>query len=335
MYNILKLKLKSVFDILTKEGLRALKIMILGFILIIAIIIIKYKPVYEVKLNNETLGYVKNQKTLNNMINENILNIEGENIESVELKEEPKYEAKLIVRTQDTNETQILEKLEETKVTTYKFYAVTLNNKNLAYVDTIEEAEEVVEKAKKEYKDEKIELNLTINEEYTTKKEEVKTDKMEVAETSIDEKIEKLIDEKEAKEAIAIIDGINLSALPVSGKITSRFGASSSIRSGAHTGLDIACSTGTNIKAVAKGKVIFAEKNGAYGNLVKIDHGNGVETWYAHCSKIYTKVGKEVKAGDIIAAVGSTGNSTGPHLHLEIRIDGTAINPQKYLYKNN
>ena len=333
MYNILKLKLKSVFDILTKEGLRALKIMILGFILIIAIIIIKYKPVYEVKVNNETLGYVKNKNTLNNMINENVLNVEGQNIESVALKEEPKYEAKLIVRTQETNETQIIEKLDETKVTTYKFYAVTLNSKNMAYVDTIEEAEEVVEKAKEDNKDKDIELNLAISEEYTTKKEEVKTDKVDVAETSIEDKIEELIDEKEAKEAIATIDGINLSVLPVSGKITSRFGVSSSIRSGAHTGLDIACSSGTDIKAVAKGKVIFAENNGAYGNLVKIDHGNGIETWYAHCSKIYTKVGKEVKAGDVIAAVGTTGNSTGPHLHLEIRIDGTAINPQKYLYK--
>ena len=333
MYNILKLKLKSVFDILTKEGLRALKIMILGFILIIAIIIIKYKPVYEVKLNNETLGYVENKNTLNNMINENILNVEGQNIESVALKEEPKYEAKLIERTQDTNETQIIEKLDETKVTTYKFYAVTLNNKNMAYVDTIEEAEEVVEKAKEDNKDKDIELNLAISEEYTTKKEEVKTDKVDVAETSIEDKIEELIDEKEAKEAIATIEGINLSVLPVSGKITSRFGVSSSIRSGAHTGLDIACSSGTDIKAVAKGKVIFAENNGSYGNLVKIDHGNGVETWYAHCSKIYTKVGAQVKAGDVIAAVGSTGNSTGPHLHLEIRINGTAINPQKYLYK--
>ena len=331
VYNILKLK--SIFEILTKEILRALKIMILGFILIIAIIGIKYKPVYEVKLNNETLGYIENKNTLENDINENIINEEGANIESVELKEEPKYEMKLIVRNQDTNEAEILEKLEETKITTYKFYAVTLNNKNMAYVDTIEEAEEVVEKVKDEHEDEDIELNLAVNEEYTNNKEEVKTDKIEVAETSIEDKIEELLDEKEAKEAIATIKGINLAVLPVSGKITSRFGVSSSIRSGAHTGLDIACSSGTDIKSVAKGKVIFAENNGAYGNLVKIDHGNGIETWYAHCSKIYTKVGAEVKAGDIIAAVGTTGNSTGPHLHLEIRIDGTAINPQKYLYK--
>ena len=70
-----------------------------------------------------------------------------------------------------------------------------------------------------------------------------------------------------------------------------------------------------------------------YGNLVIISHGNGVETYYGHCSSITTSVGKSVTAGDVIAKVGSTGNSTGSHLHLEIRINGTAVNPQKYLYK--
>ena len=129
------------------------------------------------------------------------------------------------------------------------------------------------------------------------------------------------------------INGINVSVLPVSGTISSRFGVRSSIRSGAHTGLDIACSSGTNIKVVAEGKVVFAEMNGAYGNLIKVDHGNNVQTWYAHCSKIIAKVGQKVKAGDVIGKVGSTGNSTGPHLHLEIRINDTAVNPQKYLYK--
>ena len=138
---------------------------------------------------------------------------------------------------------------------------------------------------------------------------------------------------EKAKNAIATVNGINISVLPVSGTITSRFGVSSSIRSGAHTGLDIACSKGTDIKVVADGEVIFAQRNGAYGNLVKVDHGNGVETWYAHCSKIYAKVGQKVSSGTVIAAVGSTGNSTGPHLHLEIRIEGTAVNPQRYLYK--
>ena len=63
-----------------------------------------------------------------------------------------------------------------------------------------------------------------------------------------------------------------------------------------------------------------------------VDHGNGIETWYAHTSKMYVKAGQSVKAGDIIADVGSTGNSTGPHLHLEIRVNGQHVDPQDYLY---
>ena len=137
---------------------------------------------------------------------------------------------------------------------------------------------------------------------------------------------------KEESEAIAIINNVKISVLPVTGRITSRYGESSSRRKSTHTGLDIACITGTDIKAVSEGTVIFAARQGSYGNLVKIDHGNGVETWYGHCNKIYAKVGDKVKAGDVIAAVGSTGNSTGPHLHLEIRINGVTVNPQNYVY---
>lgn len=332
MYIILKLKLKSMFKAITKEMIKALGIMILGFILIIAILIIKYKPVYEVKIDNEILGYTENGQNLKNMIEEKIISKDGQNIENISLGQEPEYELKLIKRTKGTNENEIIAKLEENAIITYKFYAVTLNNKAKAYVDTIEEAEKIVEEIKNEHGDDELQLDLAINEKYTQKIEEVKTDTVEIAELSMEDEIKQLLAEEEAKKAIATIKGINLSVLPVSGTITSRFGVSSSIRSGAHTGLDIACSSGTDIKAVASGTVAFAEENGAYGNLVKIDHGNGVETWYAHCSKIYTKVGAKIKAGDIIAAVGSTGNSTGPHLHLEIRIEGNAVNPQKYLY---
>ena len=71
---------------------------------------------------------------------------------------------------------------------------------------------------------------------------------------------------------------------------------------------------------------------GGYGNCVKISHGNGVVTVYAHCSALYVTEGQTVSAGEVISAVGSTGNSTGPHLHLEIRVDGVAQNPQIYLY---
>ena len=131
---------------------------------------------------------------------------------------------------------------------------------------------------------------------------------------------------------MATVNGINLSALPVSGTITSRYGESSSRRRSTHTGLDIASKTGTTIKATASGTVIFAATSGSYGKLIKIDHGNNVQTWYGHCNTINTKVGTKVKAGDKIATVGSTGNSTGPHLHFEIRINNKTVNPQRYLY---
>ena len=122
--------------------------------------------------------------------------------------------------------------------------------------------------------------------------------------------------------------GIALSR-PISGTITSRFGRRSS---GIHKGLDIATSSGTPIGAAAGGTVTFSGWSGGYGNFIIIDHGNGIQTAYAHCSALYVSAGQYVNQGQSIAAVGSTGNSTGPHLHLEIRINGVCQNPQNYLY---
>ena len=84
--------------------------------------------------------------------------------------------------------------------------------------------------------------------------------------------------------------------------------------------------------SIASGTVTYAGYKGSYGNLVIISHGNGVQSYYAHCNKLLVSVGQTVSAGQVIAQVGSTGNSTGPHLHLEIRINGKAVNPQNYLY---
>ena len=119
---------------------------------------------------------------------------------------------------------------------------------------------------------------------------------------------------------------------PISGVITSRFAADSRIRSNLHTGLDIAAPRNTPIKAAASGTVTFSGTKGSYGKLIVISHGNGVETYYGHCNKLYATVGQKIKQGEVIAAVGSTGNSTGNHLHLEIRVNGVAYNPQNYLY---
>ena len=119
---------------------------------------------------------------------------------------------------------------------------------------------------------------------------------------------------------------------PVSGIITSRFGVGSAIRRASHTGLDIAASTGTPIAAAASGTVTFSGYKGSYGNMIVISHGNGVQTYYAHCQSLYLSAGAQVSQGQTIATVGSTGNSTGPHLHLEVRLNGIAYNPQNYVY---
>ncbi|MEQ8155381.1 MAG: M23 family metallopeptidase [Clostridiaceae bacterium] len=119
-----------------------------------------------------------------------------------------------------------------------------------------------------------------------------------------------------------------IGSLPVSGRITSPFGP----RWGKlHTGIDIAASVGTNVYASMSGKVIFSGWNGGYGNLVIIDHGNGLQSYYAHNSKLLVKVGQTVAKGDHIAESGSTGNSTGPHCHFEIRKNGVAVNPLNYV----
>lgn len=116
---------------------------------------------------------------------------------------------------------------------------------------------------------------------------------------------------------------------PVSGyRLTSKFGP----RWGRmHYGIDLACSTGTKIRASDGGTVIFSGYSGSYGYVVKIDHGGGYVTVYAHCSKLYVKKGEAVYQGQHIANVGSTGRSTGPHCHFEIQYLGTPKNPLNYL----
>lgn len=113
-------------------------------------------------------------------------------------------------------------------------------------------------------------------------------------------------------------------AWPLQGTITSRFGP----RWGSfHYGVDIGADHGSNIFAADSGMVASAGWNGGYGNLVKIDHGDGKQTWYAHLSDFNVQVGASVNKGDVIGYVGSTGVSTGPHLHFEVRIDGVAKDP--------
>ncbi len=121
---------------------------------------------------------------------------------------------------------------------------------------------------------------------------------------------------------------------PVDGWISSKFGYRKSPFTGLnefHSGLDIANKKGTKIIATANGRVSYAGKKLLIGNLVTIDHGHGIVTKYGHLNKILVKTGTTVKRGDVLGLLGNTGRSTGPHVHYEVRINGTPVNPAKYI----
>ena len=318
------------------------KIATIGVIIIISIVIIKYKPAYEVTVAGENLGFITDKQIVENNINEYVNNIKGP-VAFIELGELPVYELKFISRNTDTVENKVFAKVKEMSTKTYKTYAITLNSEEKFQVETLEEAEKIVNELKADVSKE-ITFDLGIVEKYS---EELKVTEEQVVIAALTETKNVKVQEykaakaaeaaKRAKQQQAAVASsaakmaiANLSLTrPVSGTVTSRYGSRSR---GFHTGMDIATASGTPITSIASGTVTYSGWKGSYGNMVIIDHGNGVQSYYAHCSALYVSVGQSVSGGSTIAAVGSTGNSTGPHLHLEIRVNGATVNPQNYLY---
>jgi murein DD-endopeptidase MepM/ murein hydrolase activator NlpD len=123
---------------------------------------------------------------------------------------------------------------------------------------------------------------------------------------------------------------------PTDGFVTSGYGFRTSPFTGRkqfHAGIDIAADFGTRIVAPASGRIVFAGRRGAFGRVVEIDHGFGVRTIYGHTEDIYVRVGQRVERGTRIASVGSTGRSTGPHLHYQIKANGRTVNPGDYIFE--
>ena len=134
--------------------------------------------------------------------------------------------------------------------------------------------------------------------------------------------------------ALQAATGSGALTLPVAGPVTSPFGARTSPTTGAqefHEGIDIGAARGTPIRAAASGTVTFAGQMSGYGNVVIVSHDGGLQTRYAHQSAMSVTAGQTVAAGDVIGAVGSTGEATGPHLHFEVRLNGVAVDPAPYL----
>lgn len=362
MTNFKKLKrrvnyiLKNWVIFYTKEAIKTLKLVTIGSAIVITVVCIKYKPAYKVTISGETIGFVSNVNKIEKKIDKYMNDTSG-NIAFRQISESPEYELKLIARDKEIKDKTVMLAIENRTTTTYKKYAVIYDGEQKAVVENQQEAESIINEVKADLNQE-VELKLGIAEVFST--DNIVNSKEEATNTLTQLKVAKVTEyqTKKAEEEKALaaqkrkafvanqamsiattttvgatgsLNGMALS-IPVNGSISSRFGSRSSSRSSMHTGLDISTSLGTGIRPITSGTVVYAGYKGSYGNLVIIDHGNGIQSYYAHCSNIYVSQGQAVDSGTTISAVGSTGNSTGPHLHLEIRIGGSPVNPQNYLY---
>ena len=323
----------------TRKTVKIIILLSIAIILGVGVVALLFKPTYKVKINGEEVGYTENKSELQKQINAYIEKGDGtnDNVAFVQVEDLPQYEICLLKKDITTNDEEIVETIKNRGITYYRYYAILENDEEKAYVAKFEDAENVINQLKG--KNSTNIDKLSIVEKYETELKEF---------TSVDELVSKLYVEPVkvvtvAKKSSGTVNtslttsgakvniGITL-ARPISGIITSRFGVSSSIRKSSHTGLDIAASKGTPIGAAAAGTVTFAGYKGSFGNMIVVTHDNGVQTYYCHCSELLASVGQRVAQGQTIAKVGSTGNSTGPHLHLEVRVNGIAYNPQNYVY---
>ena len=327
---------------LTIHAKKTIKFIILATIsifLIVGAFAFFYKPTYSVSINGEHVGYTENKSQLQEKINDYIENGEEEGVAFVQVNSLPEYKLCLLKKNVVTNDDEIYNDVKKEGTPYYRYYAISENNEEKAYVTSFEKAETIINQLKEK---ESTNLNeITIVEKYEAEKQDFVEAETAVAglykeAPKVDLKSENIKTGGSANTSTKLGSGkanIGISLIrPISGIITSRFGVSSRIRSSNHTGLDISAGTGTPIKAAAGGTVSFSGRKGSFGNMIAISHGNGVQTYYCHCSKLYASVGQSVSQGQVIAAVGTTGNSTGPHLHLEVRVNGTPYNPQNYVY---
>lgn len=335
MFNINILKKIA---ITTRKSIKLVVLMLLAALILIGIVVLFYNPIYEVTLNGEVIGYTADKSGLQEKINEFTSENEEENIAFTQINAMPTYKLCLLKKDIQTNDEEIYSKVTEDSTPYYKYYAITDDKEEKFYLSNFEDAEKVIEEL--EDKDSANQDELGIVEKYGVELKEF-TD----VEKCVSELYEKKVVVQRTTYAAASASnytsgrssayvelGISL-INPVSGIITSRFGSNDSVRDHTHSGIDIAAPYGTSIKACASGTVTYSgNANDGYGNYVIISHGNGVSTVYAHCSSLLVSAGQKVSQGEVIAKVGSTGNSTGNHLHLEVRKNGITYNPQNYVY---
>ena len=309
----------------------------------------KFKFVYMVEMGGVELGLVNDKDKFEKDIKDTLEDLE-EPVVSAKLQENPKYSLRLVDKDDiDVDDNYVFAKVEEKIEKTYRYYNIKEDDKLLAKVSTKEEKDNLLKELEeaKQVKDLKVEEEQT-KEYYIISYEEAK----QLASTNVDnienEKRSKLAKEKIEKRNTNIVKNIrrggtvsassSSNASAMLGSLSFRRPLNSSRVSAGylgypgHRGIDFPSPQGTPVMAAESGTVTTVMySNKSYGNRVIIDHGNGISTLYGHNSTIGVSLGQKVSKGQTIAGVGSTGNSTGNHVHFEIRINGKPINPTSYV----
>ena len=309
----------------------------------------KFKFVYMVEMGGVELGLVNDKDKFEKDVKDTLENLE-EPVVSAKLQENPKYSLRLVDKDDiDVDDNYVFAKVEEKIEKTYRYYNIKEDDKLLAKVSTTEEKDNLLKELEeaKQVKDLKVEEEKT-KEYYIISYEEAK----QLASTNVDnienEKKNKLEKEKIEKRNTNIVKNIrrggtvsassSSNASAMLGSLSFRRPLNSSRVSAGylgypgHRGIDFPSPQGTPVMAAESGTVTTVMySNKSYGNRVIIDHGNGISTLYGHNSTIGVSLGQKVSKGQTVAGVGSTGNSTGNHVHFEIRINGKPINPTSYV----
>lgn len=314
-------------------------LLVLMFSAVVVTVLNTYKPTLKVALNDKFIGYFSNEEEFEEVYNTLVLEKEQVNPNvKVYLAAEPVFTT-CYIRDSLISSQNVYTSLRSEIKTEYTIYNVAINDEKKMTFNSQDEANKYVTNLKKEVPKVKSEVTeekvASIGEMTSIEvadnifKDIVSRNKPVVNIPKVTIKTTTTSTTAYASTATANVAAAQGGIWPTTARyVSSPFG----YRGGSlHTGMDIAGRGGDPIYAYKSGLVTFAGWGGAYGNMLKVDHGNGVATWYAHCSALLVSAGDTVSMGQVIAKEGTTGNSTGNHLHFEIRINGTPVNPYGYI----
>ena len=312
-------------------------LLVLIFAAVVITVLNRYRPTYKVTISDNFIGYFSNDEEFEDVYNTLIIDKKQVADDAkVYLEAEPTFE-KCYIRDSLISSQDVYASLKDYVKAEYTLYKVLVKGEEKMTFKNKDEATERIAKIKSEVP----KVTIELVEEKVEAINEVTS--IETADNIVADVIEKnkpkpvVVKYKYTPQTTTQAVSVDVAAAaaaqgglwpPTARYVSSPFG----YRWGSlHTGIDIAGRGGDPIYAYKDGLVTFSGWGGAYGYMLKIDHGNGVATWYAHCSALHVSAGQTVTRGQTIAAEGTTGNSTGNHLHFEIRINGVAVDPYPYI----